>query len=34
MIRFKGAHVAQETMLTCVRRSVAYPPSDRPLEER
>jgi hypothetical protein len=26
MIRFKGAHVAQELMLTCVRWYVAYPP--------
>jgi putative transposase len=34
MISFKGAHVAQELMLTCVRLYVAYPPSDRQLEER
>jgi putative transposase len=34
MIRFKGAHVAQELMLTCVHWYVADPPSDRPLEER
>jgi putative transposase len=34
MISFKSAHVAQEILLTCVRWSVAYPPSDRQLEER
>jgi putative transposase len=34
VISFKSAHVAQEIMLTCVRWYVAYPPSDRPLEER
>jgi putative transposase len=34
MISFKGTHVAQEIMLTCVRWYVAYPPSDRSLEER
>jgi putative transposase len=34
MISFKGAHAAQEIMLTCVRWYVAYPPSDRQREER
>jgi transposase-like protein len=34
MISFKGAHVAQELRLTCVRWYVAYPLSDRQLEER
>jgi transposase-like protein len=34
MISFKGAHVAPELMLTCVRWYVAYRLSDRQLEER
>ena len=34
MISFKGAHVAKELMLTCVRWYVTYPASDRQLEER
>ena len=33
MISFKGAHFETEIMLTCVRWYVAYPLSDRQLEE-
>jgi putative transposase len=34
MISFKGAHVEKDIMLTCGRWYVAYPLSDRQLEER
>jgi putative transposase len=33
MISFKGAHVPQDMILTCVRWSIAYPLSYRPVEE-
>jgi putative transposase len=33
MASFKGAHFAQDIMLTCVRWYLAYPLSDRHLEE-
>jgi putative transposase len=33
MLSFKGAHVATESILTCVRWHMAYPLSDRQLEE-
>jgi putative transposase len=34
MISFKGAHFVNEIILTCVRWYVAYPLSDRQVEER
>ena len=33
MVRFKGAHFAKDIILTCVRGYVAYPLSDRQIEE-
>jgi putative transposase len=33
MARFKGAHVGQDLILTCVRWYVAYPLSYRQVEE-
>jgi putative transposase len=33
-VSFKGAHFAKEIILTCVRWYVAYPLSDRRVEER
>ena len=32
-MRVKGVHVEKDIILTCVRGSVAYPLSDRQLEE-
>jgi putative transposase len=33
MISFKGAHFVQDIILTCMRWSLAYPLSDRQVEE-
>jgi transposase-like protein len=33
LISLQGAHFAEEIMLACVRRYVAYPLRERPLEK-
>ena len=33
MVSFKGAHFVQDIILTCVRWYLAYPLSDRPVED-